>query len=71
MKRALKLVAEGNTQLVIVVPGSNPTSLAMMLQLRDIVPKMIVLAKKLDETARLSSSFPHRGHSLEVIPLEA
>ena len=56
--RALRLAAAGNLQVAIVAPGPSPTSLAMMLELRDTVPKMIVLAEGPDEIARLRRLLP-------------
>jgi DNA-binding response OmpR family regulator/class 3 adenylate cyclase len=58
-KRALKLAWDTNLQVAIVAPGSYPADLAMMLELRDAVPQMVVLAEGPDEIARLHGSFPH------------
>ena len=65
-KRALKLVAKHNFRLAIVVPGPSPTSLATMLQLRDTVPKMLVIAEEMNEIARLGRYVP----DVEVFLLE-
>jgi DNA-binding response OmpR family regulator len=58
MKRALTLVAVNHFQVAIVAPGPSPASLAMILALRDTVPKMIVVAEGSDEIARLRRSLP-------------
>jgi DNA-binding response OmpR family regulator/class 3 adenylate cyclase len=58
MKRALRLAAKDRFRVAIVAPGPDCTSLAMMLQLRDSVPEMIVLAEGPDEIARLRHSLP-------------
>src|SRR6516162_2141065 len=55
-KRALKLAAEDNFQVAIVAPEPSSDSLAMMQQLGDRVPGMIVLAAGPDEIARLRRS---------------
>src|SRR6516162_6500162 len=55
-KRALRLAAEDNFQVAIVAPGPSSDSLAMMQQLSDRVPGMIVLAADPDEIARLRRS---------------
>ena len=57
-KRALKLARDNKFEVAIVAPGSYPANLAMMLELRDTVPEMIVLAERLEEIARLHRSFP-------------
>jgi class 3 adenylate cyclase/DNA-binding response OmpR family regulator len=57
-KRALKLARNINFQGAIIAPGSYPADLAMMLELRDTVPQMIVLAEGLEEIARLHRSLP-------------
>ena len=44
--------------MAIVAPGPSPASLAMILALRDTVPKMIVVAEGPDEIARLRLSLP-------------
>ena len=66
LKRSLKLAADYNFQVAIVAPGSSPPSLAMMRELRDTVPEMIVLAKGPDEIACLRRSLP----GLDAIFLE-
>ena len=55
-KRALNLAAEDNFQVAIVAPEPSSDSLAMMQQLSDRVPGMIVLAAGPDEIARLRRS---------------
>ena len=55
-KRAIKLATDGNFQVTIVAPGSSFANLAMMLELRDLVPHMVVLAEAPDEIARLHHS---------------
>src|SRR6516225_6351685 len=55
-QRALKLAADGTIHVAIVAPGPSPVSLAMIQQLCDRVPEMIVLAEGPDELARLRSS---------------
>jgi DNA-binding response OmpR family regulator/class 3 adenylate cyclase/predicted ATPase len=55
-KRALRLAAEDNFQVAIVAPEPSCDSLAMMQQLSDRVPGMIVLAAGPDEIARLRCS---------------
>ena len=58
MKRALRLAADNHFRVAIVAPGPSPASLAMILALRDTVPKMIVVAEGPDEIARLRRSLP-------------
>ena len=58
MKRALTLAADYHFRVAIVAPGPSPASLAMILTLRDTVPKMIVVAEGPDEIARLRHSLP-------------
>src|SRR6516162_1071012 len=55
-KRALRLASEDNFQVAIVAPEPSSDSLAMMQQLGDRVPGMIVLAAGPDEIARLRHS---------------
>jgi DNA-binding response OmpR family regulator/class 3 adenylate cyclase/predicted ATPase len=55
-KRALRLAAEDNFQVAIVAPAPSSDSLAMMQQLCDRVPGMIVLAAGPDEIAHLRRS---------------
>jgi predicted ATPase/DNA-binding response OmpR family regulator/class 3 adenylate cyclase len=50
--RALRLAADGNFHVAIVAPGSSFASLAMIQELCDRVPEMIVLAEGPDELAR-------------------
>src|SRR5271169_2520321 len=61
MKRALTLAAVNHFRVAIVAPGPSPASLAMMLTLRETVPKMIVVAEGPDEIARLRQSLPGVG----------
>ena len=56
MKRALRLAADDHFRVAIVAPGPSSASLAMMLELRDTVPEMIVLVEGPDEIARLRRS---------------
>ena len=58
MKRALRLAAEDHFSVAIAAAGLDPTSLAMIRNLRDTVPEMIVVAEGPDGIARLRSSFP-------------
>ena len=55
-QRALKLAADCNFHVAIVAPGPSLASLAMIQQLSDRVPEMIVLAEGPDEIARLRRS---------------
>src|SRR6516162_8937471 len=55
-QRALKLAADCNFQVAIVAAEPSSTSLAMIQQLSDRVPEMIVLADGPDEIARLRRS---------------
>jgi DNA-binding response OmpR family regulator len=43
-KRALRLAQDDNFQVAILAPGSSPPGLELMRELRNTVPKMIVLA---------------------------
>jgi DNA-binding response OmpR family regulator/class 3 adenylate cyclase len=52
-QRALRLAADCNFHVAIVSPGPSLASLAMIQQLCDRVPEMIVLADGPDEIARL------------------
>ena len=58
MKRALRLAADDHFRVAVVAPGPSPASSAMILTLRDTVPKMIVVAEGPDEIARLRHSLP-------------
>jgi DNA-binding response OmpR family regulator len=58
MKRALRLAAEDHFRIAVVAPGPSPASLAMILALRDTVPKMIVVAEGPDEVTRFRHSLP-------------
>jgi DNA-binding response OmpR family regulator len=51
MKRALTLTAHDHFRVAIVAPEPSLTSLAMVLALRDTVPKMIVVVEGPDEIA--------------------
>ena len=51
-KRALKLAADDSFRAAIVAPGSGSASLAVLQQLCDRVPELIVLAEGPDELAR-------------------
>jgi len=55
-QRALRLAADCNFHVAIVAPGPSIASLAMIQQLCDRVPAMIVLAEGLDEIGRLRRS---------------
>src|SRR6516164_7465443 len=55
-QRALKLTAECNFQVAIVAAEPSSTSLAMIQQLSDRVPEMIVLADGPDEITHLRRS---------------
>ena len=56
MKRALRLAADDHFRVAIVAPGTGSANLAMMLELRDTVPEMIVLVEGPDEIASLRRS---------------
>ena len=55
-QRALRLATDCNFHVAIVAPGPSLASLAMIQQLSDRVPEMIVLAEGPDEIARLRRS---------------
>jgi DNA-binding response OmpR family regulator/class 3 adenylate cyclase/predicted ATPase len=55
-ERALRLAAEHNFQVAIVAPGPSLANLAMIQQLCDRVPEVIMLADGPDEIARLRRS---------------
>jgi predicted ATPase/DNA-binding response OmpR family regulator/class 3 adenylate cyclase len=55
-QRALRLATDDNFHIAIVAPGPSLASLAMIQQLCDRVPEMIVLAEGPDEIARLRRS---------------
>src|SRR6516164_2155531 len=55
-QRAVKLAADCKIHVAIVAPGPSPASLAMIQQLCDRVPEMIVLADGPDDIARLRRS---------------
>src|SRR5215472_5339188 len=57
-KRALKLAADDNFPVAIVAPGPSCASLAVLQQLCERVPDMIVLAEGPDELARWRRSLP-------------
>src|SRR5262245_59509191 len=56
-KRALKLASEQKVAAAIIAPGSCLAGLATARELRDTVPKLLVLAEK-SEMARLGRSLP-------------
>ena len=56
MKRALRLAADDHFRVAIVAPGTGSADLAMILELRDTVPEMIVLVEGPDEIASLRRS---------------
>jgi predicted ATPase/class 3 adenylate cyclase/DNA-binding response OmpR family regulator len=56
--RALKLASSQKFNAAIVVPGSSLASLAMARKLHDTIPKMLVLAERSDDMARLRCSLP-------------
>jgi DNA-binding response OmpR family regulator len=56
MKRALRLAADDHFRVAIVAPGTGSANLAMMLELRDTVPEMIVLVEGPGEIASLRRS---------------
>ena len=58
VKRALRLAAKDHFRIAVVAPGPSLAGWAMVLALRDIVPKMIVVAEGSDEIARLRLSLP-------------
>src|SRR4029077_15719831 len=58
LKRALTLAADYHFRVAVVAPGPSPASLAMILTLRDNVPKMIVVAEGPNEIAGLRQSLP-------------
>ena len=57
-KRALKLAQDDNYQVAILAPGPSSASLELMRELRDTVPKMIVLAEGSVDIERLRRSLP-------------
>ena len=57
-KRALKLAQDDNYQVAILAPGPSSASLELMRELRDAVPKMIVLAEGSVDIERLRRSLP-------------
>ena len=56
--RALRLASRQRINAAIVAPGSSLAGLAMARKLRDFVPKMLVLAERGEDMARLSRSLP-------------
>ena len=56
LKRAIRLAVDYNFLVAIVASGSSPNSLVLMLELRDAVSEMIILAKEPGEIARLHRS---------------
>jgi DNA-binding response OmpR family regulator/class 3 adenylate cyclase len=57
-KRALRLAQDDNYQVAILAPASSPASLELIRELRDVVPKMIVLAEGSADIDRLRRSLP-------------
>jgi DNA-binding response OmpR family regulator/class 3 adenylate cyclase/predicted ATPase len=57
-KRALDLVADGKIETAIMVPSSGPAGMAFVRELGDRVPRLMLLAKRSDDMARLAHSFP-------------
>ncbi len=57
-KRAIEVAAHGEMDAAIAVLGPSLTGLAMARELRDAVPKMIVLADRADDIVRLARSLP-------------
>ena len=57
-KRALRLAQDDNYQVAILAAGSSPASLELIRELRDAVPKMIVLAEGSADVDRLRRSLP-------------
>jgi DNA-binding response OmpR family regulator/class 3 adenylate cyclase len=57
-KRALKLVSDQQISAAIVGLGSGLASLAIAQELRDAVPKLLVLADTSEDMTRLDRSFP-------------
>jgi len=57
-KRSLRLAHDNNYQVAIFAPGLSPDSLELMRELRDAVPKMIVLAEGSVDIDRLRRSLP-------------
>ena len=60
-KRALRLAHDNNYQVAILASGPSPASLELMRELRDTVPKMIVLAEGSADIDRLRRSLPRSG----------
>ena len=57
-KRALRLAHNNQYQVAIVASDSSPPGLELMRELRDAVPKMIVLAEGSSDIDRLRRSLP-------------
>ncbi len=57
-KRAIEMAAHGEMDAAIAVPGPSLAGLAMARELRDAVPKMIVLADRAGDIVRLGRSLP-------------
>ena len=57
-KRALRLAHDNNYQVAILASGPSSASLELMRELRDTVPKMIVLAEGSVDIERLRRSLP-------------
>jgi DNA-binding response OmpR family regulator/predicted ATPase/class 3 adenylate cyclase len=57
-KRALELIAHKQINAAIVVSNSEATSLAFARQLADHLPRLIVLAERPEDVARLNAALP-------------
>jgi TolB-like protein/DNA-binding response OmpR family regulator len=57
-KRALQLAADGKIDAAIVVPGPGLAGLPIARELRDAVPRMIVLADRTDDIGLFARSLP-------------
>src|SRR3979490_2170008 len=57
-KRALALIARENIVAAVVVPGAGLAGLALARQVSHQIPKLIVLAERPDDVARLGRSLP-------------
>jgi TolB-like protein/DNA-binding response OmpR family regulator len=57
-KRPLQLALDGKIDAAIVVPGFGLTGLTIARELRDLVPRMIVLADRTDDIGLFARSLP-------------
>ena len=57
-KRALHLAADAAIEAAVVVPSSGSVDWKLAEQLHDTVPKIIVLADRADDIARLARLLP-------------